>query len=154
MAYITRAEDYKVSKFPKETRLYGEGLVRKRKKKADVEVEEYQELKHTVVEINVDFDRYIDKVEFDMDEDVTIQNVEKTNVSQLRLHINGMMLGDRGSFKIKSGDNVKLKIFKTDESKSSKVKLIGIKPNETYVEGYLPEDVSKTPVKIEEIDVE
>jgi hypothetical protein len=154
MAYITRAEDYKVSKFPKETRLYGEGLVRKRKKKADVEVEEYQELKHTVVEINIDFERYIDKVEFDMDEDVTIQNVEKTNVSQLRLHINGMMIGDRGSFKIKSGNNVKLKIFKTDESKTSKVKLIGIKPNETYVEGYLPEDVSKTPVKIEEIDVE
>ena len=89
-----------------------------------------------------------------MDEEVIIQNVEKTNVSQLRLHINGMMLGDRGSFKIKSGDNVKLKIFKTDESKPSKVKLIGIKPNETYVEGYLPEDVSKTPVKVEEIDVE
>jgi hypothetical protein len=49
---------------------------------------------------------------------------------------------------------MKLKIFKTDETKTSKVKLIGIKPNDTYVEGYLPEDVSKTPVKIEEIDVE
>lgn len=154
MAYITRREDFKVSKFPKNVMMFNEGLTPKKKKKVEVEIEEYTELKNTVVEIAVDFAQYVNKAEFEMDDDVSITEIRKDNVSQVRLQINGKPLYSVTEFKLNNGDDVKIKIFPIDESKASKITLVGIKPNSTYVDGDLPEDVSKTPVSVETITVE
>ena len=155
MAHIIRQDDFKVSKFAKEPRLYNEDLIRKHK--VNVEVEEYPEepeLKHTTVEINIAFEPFNSTVEFDMDDEVQIQSSVKENIRQYRMHINGTPMAGTDRFKMKNGDNVKLKIFQVDSSKPAKLTLIGIKPNSTYVEGELPEDVSQTPVTHEEINIE
>ena len=154
MAYITRREDIKVSKFPKKVMMFGEGLVPKKKKKVEVGVEEYPELKNTVVEIAIDFNPYVSKAEFEMDDDVTITEVRKENISQVRMHINSTPVYSTTNFELKNGDDVKLRIFQIDESKASKVTLVGIKPNSTYIEGDVPENVSQTPITHETITVE
>lgn len=154
MAYITRREDFKVSKFPKKVMMFGEGLVPKKKKKVEVGVEEYPELKNTVVEIAIDFNPYVSKAEFEMDDDVTITEVRKENISQVRMHINSTPVYSTTNFELKNGDDVKLRIFQIDESKASKVTLVGIKPNSTYIEGDVPENVSQTPITHETITVE
>lgn len=155
MAYITRQDDYKVSKFAKEPRLYNEDLLKKRK--VNVEVEEYPlepDVKHTTVEINISFEPYNSRVEFDMDDEVEIQSSVKDNIRQYRMHINGVPMAGTDKFKLKDGDDVKIKIFQTDASKPSKITFIGIKPNSTYVDGEPPEGVSQTPVTHEEINIE
>lgn len=155
MAYITRQDDYKVSKFAKEPRLYNESL--KKKRKVNVEVDEYPsepEVKHTTVEINISFEPFNNRVEFDMDDDVEIQNGIKDNIRQFRMHINGVPFADNGKFKLKNGDNVKIKIFQVDASKPAKLTFIGIKPNSTYIEDELTEDVGQAPVTHEEINIE
>ena len=154
MAYITRREDFKVSKFPKKVMVFGEGLTPKKKKKVEVEIEEYPEFKNTVVEIVINFNPYVSKVEFEMDDDVTITEIRKENVNQVRMHINGTPVYSSRNFELKSGDDIKMKVFQVDETKSAKVTLVGIKPNQTYIEGEVPEDVSKAPVTNEVITVE
>lgn len=154
MAYITRREDFKVSKFPKNVMIFSKGMTPKKKKKVEVEIEEYTELKNTVVEIAVDFAQYVNKAEFEMDDEVNINEIRKDNVSQVRLQINGRPIYSVTEFKLHNGDDVKIKIFPIDESKASKITLVGIKPNSTYIDGDLPEDVSKTPVSVETITVE
>lgn len=154
MAYITRAEDFKVSKFPKKVMVFGEGLVPKKKKKVEVEVEEYPELKNTVVEIAIDFKPFVSKAEFEMDDDITITEVKKENVNQVRLHINDTPVYSTTNFELKNGDDIRIKVFQVDESQASRVTLVGIKPNSTYIDGEVPEDVSKTPITHESITVE
>ena len=155
MAHIVRQDDYKVSKFAKEPRLYNEDLIKKHK--VNVEVEEYPEepeVKHVTVEINIAFEPFNSTVEFDMDDEVQIQSSVKDNIRQYRMHINGVPMAGTDKFSLKNGDNIKLKIFQVDSSKPAKLTLIGIKPNSTYIEGDLPEDVSQTPVTHEEINIE
>lgn len=155
MGHIIRQDDFKVSKFAKEPRLYNEDLIRKHK--VNVEVEEYPaepEVKHVTVEINIAFEPFNSAVEFDMDDEVEIQSSVKDNIRQYRMHINGVPMAGTDKFKLRDGDNVKVKIFQVDSSKSAKLTLVGIKPNSTYVEGDLPEDVSQTPVTHEEINIE
>ena len=154
MAYITRAEDFKVSKFPKKVMVFGEGLVPKKKKKVEVEVEEYPELKNTVVEIAIDFKPFVSKAEFEMDDDITITEVKKENINQVRLHINDTPVYSTANFELKNGDDIRIKVFQVDESQASRVTLVGIKPNSTYIDGEVPEDVSKTPITHESITVE
>lgn len=156
MAYITRQDDYKVSKFAKEPRLYSDGVQKKRK--VNVEVDEYPpepEVKHTTVEINISFEPFNSRVEFDMDDDVEIQNGVKDNIRQFRMHINGTPAGGNDKFSLKNGDNVKIRIFQIDQTKPSKLTFIGIKPNSTYIEQDLPaEDVGQMPVTHEEINID
>lgn len=155
MGHIIRQDDFKVSKFAKEPRLYNEDLIRKHK--VNVEVEEYPaepEVKHVTVEINIAFEPFNSTVEFDMDDEVEIQSSVKDNIRQYRMHINGVPMAGTDKLKLRDGDNVKVKIFQVDSSKSAKLTLVGIKPNSTYVEGDLPEDVSQTPVTHEEINIE
>jgi hypothetical protein len=156
MAYITRQDDYKVSKFAKEPRLYNNEL--KKKRKVNVEVDEYPpepEVKHTTVEINISFEPFKNRVEFDMDDDVEIQNGIKDNIRQFRMHINGTPMSGNDRFSLRNGDNVRIRIFQVDSSKPSKLTFIGIKPNSSYIEQDLPtEDVGKAPVTHEEISIE
>lgn len=155
MAYITRQDDYKVSKFAKEPRLYNEDL--RKKRKVNVEVDEYPpepEVKHTTVEINISFEPFNSRVEFDMDDDIEIKNGIKDNIRQFRMHINGVPFADNGKFNLKNGDNIKIKIFHIDSSKPAKLTFIGIKPNSTYIEDELPEDVGQSPVTHEEINID
>lgn len=155
MAYITRQDDYKVSKFAKEPRLYNEDL--RKKRKVNVEVDEYPpepEVKHTTVEINISFEPFNSRVEFDMDDDIEIKNGIKDNIRQFRMHINGVPFADNGKFNLKNGDNIKIKIFHIDSSKPAKLTFIGIKPNSTYIEDEIPEDVGQSPVTHEEINID
>lgn len=155
MGHIVRKDDYKVSKFAKEPRIYNEQL--KKKRKVNVEVEEYPlqpELKHVTVDINISFEPFSSNVEFDMDDEVEIQSSVKDNIRQYRMHINGVPMAGTDKFKLKNGDNVKIKIFQIDSSKSAKITFKGIKPNSTYLEDEVPEDVSQVPVTHEEINIE
>ena len=155
MGHIVRQDDYKVSKFAKEPRIYNELL--KKKRKVNVEVEEYPpqpELKHVTVDINISFEPFSSNVEFDMDDEVEIQSSVKDNIRQYRMHINGVPMAGTDKFKLKNGDNVKIKIFQIDSSKSATITFKGIKPNSTYLEDELPEDVSQVPVTHEEINIE
>ena len=155
MAHISRKEDYKVSKFPKEPSLYNDKL--RKKRKVNVEIEEYPpepEVKYTVVEINISFEPFVSKIEFDMDDTVEIRNGVKDNIRQFRMHINGTPSAGNDEFTMNNGDNVKIKVYQIDPSKPSKITFIGIKPNSSYVETDLPtEDVGKQPVVREEINI-
>jgi len=135
--------------------LYNEDL--RKKRKVNVEVDEYPpepEVKHTTVEINISFEPFNSRVEFDMDDDIEIKNGIKDNIRQFRMHINGVPFADNGKFNLKNGDNIKIKIFHIDSSKPAKLTFIGIKPNSTYVEDELTEDVGQSPVIHEEINIE
>lgn len=127
MAYIINPEDFKVSKYSKQPRLYALG--ERQNKRPVVNIEEYEEtVDHRHIDIVVNFKEYDKKVIFEMDTDVDVECIQTENVRNLRLFINDVPYYTDGSFKLRKGDIVRLKIRVIDEQKPSKVIFKGIDP--------------------------
>lgn len=149
MAYIIGEEDFKISKFPKHASLYMQGD--KKKKKVNVEIVDFE---NKQIDIRMDFNAYVNKIEYVIDTDVNIEDSILQNVRNFRLFVNDTPYFHEKGFKLKNGDNVKVKIKPIDESKESSIVFRGIDPTVRYKSGDVDEDVTRESEKIEEIVIE
>lgn len=155
MAYIINSDDYKVEKKPKRLMMFMEGDTRR--PKPVVNIEEYDgnnPLENRHIELTIDFEEYHDKVEFNIDTDMDIEKISKENVRNIRVFVNDTPYYTEKGFKVKNGDNIKIKLKKCDISKKSKLVLSGYNPNEVYNSLETPENVSEELVKFENITIE
>ena len=152
MAYIINSTDFKIEKRPKRIITMTEGDARRPSPKVDIE--EYTSenpLRNRAVDITISFEEYHDKVEFVIDTDVNIESFSETNIRSFRVFVNDTMYYTEKGFKLKNGDNVKIKINRFDMSDKSELVFKGYNPNEVYDSEIVPENVSDEPVKEENI---
>ena len=151
-AYIINSDDFQVHKFSKRPRLFTEG--ERKHKKVSVDISEYNEKKNKEVEILIKFEKPSTKVEFEMDMDVDVNEILMDNVYDVRVFVNDTPYFTEKGFKLKDGDNVRIKIRKKDEFKDSSITFVGIDPNYIYNPNETPENVSDEPIKEEFLSVE
>ena len=102
----------------------------------------------------VTFKPYTNKVEFDIDSDVNFEDVVYTNIRNIRFFVNDNLVYINRGAKVKNGDNIKIKIYPTDVSQPSELKLIGFNPNEFIDTDELGEDVAHSQHKEETLYIE
>ena len=155
MAYIINKEDFKVEKKPKRIMMFIEGDTKRPAPTVDIdEYETNNPLEFRSIDLTIGFESYHDKVEFDIDTDMNVNTIKKTNVRNLRVFVNDTPYFVEKGFKLKNGDNVKIKINKFDVSDKATIILNGYNPNEVYNSKYTPEKVSDEPVKYESIVID
>lgn len=151
LAYIIHEEDIKVEKFPKRWRI---GLVGdKKKQKASIDIEEEDELTNQTIKLSINFEKWNDKVQFEIDTDMDIQEIEKNNIRTFRLFVNDEPIYWNKGFKVKEGDKIRIRISQFDVKEESSLIFRGINPNYTYQDNYTPEDVSEEPTKHQDIEI-
>lgn len=152
MAYIIHEDDFQVERFPKRIILMTEG---EKSKKPKISIEEYEtdNFEYTKMDMTVDFDKGIDKATFISDTDFVIEDIKSENVRNLRIFVNGTMIYHQNGFKIKNGDEVKIKLFIVDIFEKSVVYLHGYNPNKIYEDNETPEKVYDEKEKFEEIKI-
>lgn len=153
MAYIINSEDFKVEKRPKRVMLCMEGD--RSRPKPVVSVDEYDDVyENKSLELNIDFDEYQEKVSFTMDTDMVVETTETKNIRNMRVSVNGTPYFIDKGFKVKNGDEVKIRIRVFDPADKSNIKFTGYDPNTAYEKNNTPESVSDEPTKFEVIEVE
>ena len=155
MAYIINKEDFKVEKKPKRIMTFMEGDTKRPAPTVDIdEYESNNPLEYRSMDLTIGFEKYHDKVEFDIDSDMNIETIEKTNIRSIRVFVNDTPYYTDKGFKLKNGDNVKIKIRKFDTADKAKIVFSGFNPNETYNSEYVPEKVSDEVTKHESIIID
>lgn len=153
MAYIINKDDFKIIKKPKRVFLFTEENVKR--KKPTIDITEYEEkIKNKEIELNINFPEGQEKVKFDIDTDVVIENIEKENIRTVRVFVNDTPYYIQNGFSVKNGDTIKIAIKSFDINQSANLKFIGYDPNVTYYEGDVPENVKEEPTKFESINIE
>ena len=155
MAYIISKEDFKIEKQPKRIIALMEGD--SKRPTPTVDIEEYETgnpFKNVSVDLTVSFEEYHNKVEFDIDTDMNVQTIENDNVRVIRLFVNDIPYFIEKGFKLKAGDNVKIKIRKYDEEDKAKLIFKGYNPSAVYNSESVPENVSEEQTKFETITIE
>lgn len=140
MAYIIKREDFKIEKRPKRIMLFGEGDTFR--PKPSINIEEYvDKYNNKKVEVIIHFNEYQDKVTFDIDTDIVIDNIKTVNIRNFRLFVNNTPYYTEKGFKVKNNDEIKIKILPIDNNETSEIRFYGYNPNE-MIENYVPEKVS------------
>ena len=155
MAYIINKEDFKIEKKPKRIMMFMEGDTKR--PSPTVDIDEYttdNPLKYLALDLTVGLESYHDKVEFDIDTDMNVETIERENIRSMRIFVNDTMYFTDKGFKLKNGDNVKIKVNKFDDADTAKIVFKGYNPNVTYNSEYVPEKASDEVVKQESIIVE
>ena len=155
MAYIINKEDFKIEKKPKRIMMFMEGDTKR--PSPTVDIDEYttdNPLKYLALDLTVGLESYHDKVEFDIDTDMNVETIERENIRSMRIFVNDTMYFTDKGFKLKNGDNVKIKVNKFDDADTAKIVFKGYNPNVTYNSEYVPEKASDEVVKQESITVE
>lgn len=152
LAYIIHEDDIKVEKFPKRVNV---GLVGdKRKYKVNIDIEEDEdELENQTIKLTLNFEKWHDKVEFEIDTDMDIQTVERKNIRNMRIFVNGTPIYWEKGFKVKNGDKIRIKINQFDIKDEATLIFNGINPNYSYQKDYVPEDVSDEATKHQDIEI-
>ena len=153
LGYIIHSDDFKVSKYSKQPRLYFDKSERFSKKPV-VEIEENDDITNKKINLIVSFKPYTNKVEFDIDSDVNFENVIYTNIRNIRFFVNDNLVYINRGTKVKNGDNIKIKIYPTDVSQPSELKLIGFVPDEYGNINEITEDVAHGQQKEETLYIE
>ena len=153
MAYIIHETDFEIEKTPKRIFLAMEGETTKKPK---ISIDEYDtdKFEYTSIDMTVEFQPFMDKAKFESDTDFVVEKVESKNVRSLRLFKNGTMVYYKDGFKIKNGDEIKIKLFLLEINKPSVVYLHGYNPNKTYNSEETPEFVYDEKEKHEDIKIE
>lgn len=153
MAYIIHESDFEIEKTPKRIFLAMEGDTTKKPK---ISIDEYDtdKFEYTSIDMTINFQPYVDKVKFESDTDIVVQKVESKNVRSLRIFKNDTMVYYKDGFKIKNGDEIKIKLFLFELNKDSVVYLHGYNPNRMYNRDETPEFVNEEPEKFEDITIE
>ena len=149
MAYINDKDDFKVSRFPKGASLHFPS--KNRRKRVNVDIEDFEDKK---IDITMGFEPYVFKIEYDIDTDVDVISHETENIRNFRLFTNDTPVYYEKGFKLKDGDNVKIKIKPIDESRNSKIIFHGIDEKTRYKADDVDESVTKDSEKNEEIIIE
>lgn len=152
LGYIIHEDDIKVEKFPKRTHL---GLIgEKKKNKVAIDIEEGEdELSNQTINLSLNFEEWHDKAEFVIDTDMDIQEIEKSNVRTMRIFVNDTPIYYDKGFKVKNGDKIRIRISQFDIKDKASLVFKGINPNYTFITDYVPEDVSKEPLKHQDIEI-
>lgn len=155
LAYIIHNDDFKVSKYSKQPRLYADGDA-KHFKRPIVEIEEEEHVgENKKVNLVVKFKPFTSKAEFDIDADIDFKTIEYDNIRALRFFVNDVPCYIERGFKVKNGDNIKIKIFQTDTTLPSTLTLYGIDPNIIIGQNEeLPENASSKHIKEETLFVD
>lgn len=153
MAYIIAEDSIKVDKFPKRVNV---GLVNDKKKKVKIDIEEdyTDDLANQTINLSLNFEKWHDKAEFQIDTDMDILSIEKENVRTMRIFVNGTPIYWNKGFKVKNGDTIKVRISQFDVSDTASLIFKGINPNYTYQRDYVPEDASQEPIRHQDIEIE
>lgn len=143
MAYILTKDDFKVEKRPKDIKYLLEGDQKFKKPKPLISIDEdYDDvIKHTTIDLTIDFESFHDRVEFDIDTDFDVESYETYNIRSLRISVNDTPIYPEKGFKLKNGDNVYIVIKLVDPQERSQIIFKGIDPSSEYVNGELPMDV-------------
>lgn len=154
MAYIIHEKDFTVERKPKNPMVFMEGESKRRKPNIDITEFESDVLQNKTIDISIGFNEWYDKAEFDIDCDVIVENIKKENIRSIRLFVNDTPTYIDKGFKLKDGDNVKIKIRQVDITQKSQITLMGYDPNFVYNSTETPENVSEEVVKHETITVD
>lgn len=149
LAYIIHESDFKVEEFPKRILMVYEGELSK--KKPEITIDEYEnKFKKQEVQITIKFNEFNEKVSFVFDENVKINKIHYDNIRCIRIHINDTPIFYENGFKIKNNDDVKIKIFKIDISKKSKLIFYGENTDVLIEKDNIPDLVSdEVPSRVE-----
>jgi hypothetical protein len=153
LGYIIHEEDFKVEKFPKRIHI---GFVGDKKNKVKIDIEEgdENELENQTIKLSLKFEKWHDKAVFEIDTDMDIQNIDRTNVRNMRIFVNDTPIYWEKGFKVKDGDRIRVKINQFDVKEEAMLIFNGINPNYSYQKDYVPEDVSAEPLKHQDIEIE
>lgn len=140
MAYIIKKEDFKVEKKPKRIMLFGDGDTFK--PKPNINIDEYEDMYHNKkIELMINFKEYQDKVNFNIDTDMVVDNIILDNIRHFRMFVNDTPYYTDKGFKVNNNDDIKIKIFPIDVSQPSEIKFIGYDPS-VLLKNDVPENVS------------
>lgn len=152
LAYIIHEEDIKVEKFPKRVHIGFVGDKAKSKKvKIDIEEDE-DELKNQTIRLSLAFEKWHDKADFQIDTDMVIQKITKTNIRNMRIFVNDTPIYWDKGFSVKDGDRIRVKINQFDVKEEALLIFNGINPNYSYIDD-TSENVSDEPTRHQEIEV-
>lgn len=148
MAYIIGKEDFKIERIPKRRSIHFKG---ESGRKPTVEIEDIETTElteHPAVSVTVNFQPWHDKISFDIDCDVTVNDVETENIRSLRIFINDNPITYERGFKMKDGDNVRMFVKLVDIQEKAVVRLTGFDTTvENPVDYELPEIVKDNILK-------
>ena len=159
-AYIIREEDFKVTHIPSiiKVRTFGE----KKKPKVKIEEETYYNDKcglrwendpfyNKKLTIFVNFLKCNNEVQFEIDTDMVIRQIEMDNISELTLWINEEKQDFDEEIKIFNGDLIKINIKSDVGIHNPSAMLIGFDPNVIIDANYNPESALDEQINNEEI---
>lgn len=154
MAYIINKEDMTIDRVPKRIKLFMEGDAIKKCPTVDIDEYYAENMVNKSLTVTINFKEYHDKVEFTMDTDMNVTNMKTDNIRNTRISVNGTPYYTEKGFKLKEGDNVKVKIRQLDVTQPSSIIMEGYDPNIIYDRTELSEDASEVADKFGEINVE
>lgn len=154
MAYIINKDDFKVENKPKRIMTFMEGDTKRPSPSVDIDEYEDNSLEYRSIDLTIGLEEYHDKVEFDIDTDMNITSIVKSNIRNMRIFVNDTPYYTDKGFKLKDGDNVKIKVNKFDTSDKAKIIFKGHNPNFIYDSKSVPEKVSDEVIKHEDVIVE
>lgn len=153
MAYIIEKDDFEVKKYPKRTNLSLNGDKYK-KNQPCVEIEEIiNPLKNKTLNVNITFQPYHNKLEFEFDTDMNVEKVYTENVRNFRIMVNDTLYYTEKGFKLHNEDNVRIQIKPIDGEQESFMQFIGYEPNEFYNPNETPEKVYDEKITHENINI-
>lgn len=154
MAYIIRKDDFRIDKKPKRIVLFTEGESNRPKPVISLEEYENNRTDYLSLELTVGFEEYHDKVDFNIDTDMTVTDIETDNIRNFRVFVNGTQIYHEKGFKVNDGDNIKIKIRTFDTSMKSALKFIGYDHNEPIGKTEVHENASEDKTRHLDIFVE
>jgi hypothetical protein len=153
MAYIIEKDDFEVKKYPKRTNLSLNGDKYK-KNQPCVEIEEIiNPLKNKTLNVNITFQPYHNKLEFEFDTDMNVEKVYTENVRNFRIMVNDTLYYTEKGFKLHNEDNVRIQIKPIEGEQESFMQFIGYEPNEFYNPNETPEKVYDEKITHENINI-
>lgn len=151
MGYIIHEEDIKVEKFPKRMNI---SLVEgNKKKKVYIDIEEEDGLENQSIKLSINFEEWHDKASFEIDTDMNINEIEKSNVRNMRIFVNDAPIYYEKGFNVKEGDKIRIRIIPFDIKAKSSLLFKGINPNYLYQKNEISDDMSKEPLKHQMIEI-
>lgn len=153
MAYIIEKNDFEIKKYPKRTNLSLSGDKYK-KNQPCVEIEEINNpLKNKTLNVNITFQPYHNKLEFEFDTDMNIEKIYTENVRNFRIMVNDTLYYTEKGFKLHNEDNVRIQIKPIEGEQESFMQFIGYEPNEFYNPNETPEKVYDEKITYENINI-
>lgn len=155
MAYIIHEDDIKAEKFPKRMNVSLVGD--KRKNKVDIDIEEDDDensnLTNQTIKLSLSFDKWVSKAEFIIDTDMAIQNIDRTNIRNMRIFVNDTPIYWNKGFSVNNGDKIRVKIYQFDMTEKASLVFNGINPNSIFIKDNTPENISDEPIKHQDIEI-